>query len=109
MDGPRKRRKIDHHTSPSNATAEPPSFSRGSSSRNFAGGEEVEFKSDEIRNGISIAQLRKMVMGKLEFTKMQQQYVPRTIYHQRIWVTFFAVSRPGRYLSLDCEMVGVGI
>ena len=47
-------------------------------------------------------------MGKLEFTKMQQQYVALTVYHQRIWVTFVAVSRPGRYLSLDCEMVGVG-
>ena len=74
-DGPRKRRKIDHHTLSSNAAAEPPSFPRGSGSR------KVEFKSDEIRNGESIAQLRKMVMGKLEFTKMQQQYVALTVYH----------------------------
>ena len=66
-----------------NATAEPPSFPRGSGSR------KVEFKSDEIRNGESIPQLRKMVMGKLEFTKVQQQYVALTVYHQRIWVTFF--------------------
>ena len=78
VDGPRKRRKVDHHTSSSNATAE---FPRGSGLRNIAGGEEVEFKSDEIRNGVSIPQLRKMVMGKLEFTKMQQQYVALTVYH----------------------------
>ena len=80
-DGPRKRRKIDHHTVSNSAAAEPSSFPRGNGSRNIAEDEEVEFKSDETRNGESIAQLRKMVMGKLELTKIQQQYVALAVYH----------------------------
>ena len=88
-DGPRKRRKIDHHTASNNAAAEPPSFPRGNGSRNAAEDEGVEFKSDEIRNGESIAQLRKMVMGKLEFSKTQQQYVALAVYHQMTLISLW--------------------
>ncbi|CAL1711278.1 unnamed protein product [Somion occarium] len=44
---------------------------------------------DAIKNGESLASLRRMVVGELEYTTIQQQ--------------------PGKYLAVDCEMVGVGI
>jgi len=91
--GPRKRRKIQHHSSTSPASgvlptrAEASSFPRGTVTTDVE--TEVDFESHEMKNGESISQLRKMVFGKLEYTPVQRL--------------------PGKYLSLDCEMVGVGI
>ncbi|KAF9465192.1 ribonuclease H-like domain-containing protein [Collybia nuda] len=42
-----------------------------------------------MKNGESLSALRKMIFGQMEYTDAQQL--------------------PGKYLSLDCEMVGVGI
>jgi len=46
---------------------------------------------DEIKNGESVNKLRQMILGELD-----SHYTD----HQR---------QPGKYLALDCEMVGVGI
>ncbi|KAJ8580820.1 ribonuclease H-like protein [Rhizopogon salebrosus TDB-379] len=49
----------------------------------------VDFTTQETKNGESLATLRKMVFGRLEHTSSQ--------------------TDPGKYLAIDCEMVGVGI
>jgi len=89
--GPRKRRKIQHDISPAPsvlpAPSEPSSFPRGRGAVDFK--EVVDFDSNEMKNGESMSHLRKMVFGKLEYTPGHQL--------------------PGKYLALDCEMVGVGI
>ncbi|KAJ6493403.1 ribonuclease H-like domain-containing protein [Mycena sanguinolenta] len=41
-----------------------------------------------MKNGESVAALRRMIRGEVEFTEVQ--------------------SQPGKYLAMDCEMVGVG-
>ncbi|EGN92779.1 hypothetical protein SERLA73DRAFT_190636 [Serpula lacrymans var. lacrymans S7.3] len=91
----RKRRKLNHATSSSTLVT---SFatSVGSTSASFPRGYTVskveeelpDVETREMRNGESIANLRKMVLGQLEYTSAQQA--------------------PGKYLALDCEMVGVG-
>ncbi|KAJ7160869.1 ribonuclease H-like domain-containing protein [Mycena filopes] len=43
---------------------------------------------DEVKNGESIPALRKMIFDEVQYTEAQRQ--------------------PGKYLALDCEMVGVG-
>ncbi|OAX35721.1 ribonuclease H-like protein [Rhizopogon vinicolor AM-OR11-026] len=49
----------------------------------------VDFTTQETKNGESLATLRKMIFGRLEHTSSQ--------------------TDPGKYLAIDCEMVGVGI
>ncbi|KAG1737861.1 MipD protein [Suillus paluster] len=49
----------------------------------------VDFTTQETKNGESLATLRKMIFGRLEHTSTQVD--------------------PGKYLAVDCEMVGVGI
>ncbi|KAI0719176.1 ribonuclease H-like domain-containing protein [Cerioporus squamosus] len=89
----RKRRKLDN-TAESRAptesetprpSVEPQSFPRGTP----AGEDAVIFDGPELKNGESLAQLRRMVFGEVEHTAAQKQ--------------------PGKYLALDCEMVGVGL
>jgi RNA exonuclease 4 len=50
--------------------AEPSSFPRGTGTADVKA--EVDFDSHETKNGESLAQLRKMVFGKLEYTPAQQ-------------------------------------
>ncbi|KAF8836337.1 ribonuclease H-like protein [Paxillus ammoniavirescens] len=90
---PRKRRKIDDEAStpPSMSIA----FPRGTSSapsfqpKHNAENEQVDLDTAETKNGESIAGLRKMILGKVDYLSSQ--------------------ATPGKYLALDCEMVGVGI
>ncbi|KAH0828910.1 ribonuclease H-like domain-containing protein [Lanmaoa asiatica] len=92
---PRKRPKIDRgesSTSPSDGTS---AFPRNASSlptkrHNLdSPNEHVDLETTEVKNGESIAALRRMVLGKVEHKSSQ--------------------TAPGKYLALDCEMVGVGI
>ncbi|CDO76386.1 hypothetical protein BN946_scf184578.g3 [Trametes cinnabarina] len=99
----RKRRKLDHvSTSPAltihserSATPsslrghpEPSSFPRGQSAE--VQQTTVELNAEhEIRSGESLLQLRKMVLGDIHHSP--------------------AHSLPGKYVAMDCEMVGVGI
>ncbi|RDB20645.1 RNA exonuclease 4 [Hypsizygus marmoreus] len=84
-DGARKRRKIEHTQSPS---PEPSRFSLASR-RIPAMNPILNFGEDDIKNGESLSALRNMIFGQTEYTDHQQL--------------------PGKYLALDCEMVGVGI
>ncbi|KAJ7165761.1 ribonuclease H-like domain-containing protein [Mycena filopes] len=82
---PRKRRKIDGSRSSSPETT--PDVVPVAKTPVKA--EIVEDASGEtMKNGESIPALRKMIFGQMEYTEAQRQ--------------------PGKYLSLDCEMVGVG-
>ncbi|KAJ6581320.1 ribonuclease H-like domain-containing protein [Mycena capillaripes] len=79
---PRKRRKIDHSRSPSPRSV-PLARVKPQPS------EEREGDAGEtMKNGESLPALRRMVFGQLDYSDIQQQ--------------------PGKYLALDCEMVGVG-
>ncbi|CAK5281625.1 unnamed protein product, partial [Mycena citricolor] len=80
-DLPRKRRKIEQEELPSHSTLK---TAKTSATRNQDNHGELE----EMRNGESVTTLRKMVAGNVEYTEAQTQ--------------------PGKYLALDCEMVGVG-
>ncbi|CAK5265694.1 unnamed protein product [Mycena citricolor] len=80
-DLPRKRRKIEQEELPSHSTLK---TTKTSATRNQDNHGELE----EMRNGESLTTLRKMVAGNVEYTEAQTQ--------------------PGKYLALDCEMVGVG-
>ncbi|KAJ7065247.1 ribonuclease H-like domain-containing protein [Mycena amicta] len=87
---PRKRRKIEHSNSSSSLR---PSTQRRTSVAKSAATEDSEEDapetgSQEVRNGESISVLQKMIFGHLEYTEAQRQ--------------------PGKYLAIDCEMVGVG-
>ncbi|KAI9456484.1 ribonuclease H-like domain-containing protein [Boletus coccyginus] len=89
---PRKRRKIDRAESSTSlanktsaSTSPPPPKQHGPDGRN----EQIDLETTEVKNGESIAALRRMVLGKVEYN------TPQTV--------------PGKYLALDCEMVGVGI
>ncbi|KIJ63507.1 hypothetical protein HYDPIDRAFT_92003 [Hydnomerulius pinastri MD-312] len=91
---PRKRRKLNHDDEPTTITTPPPeptAFPRASSFRaqNHNAYEEVDLDTTEVKNRESIAALRKMVLGKVEYRPEQ--------------------TTPGKYLALDCEMVGVGL
>ncbi|KAJ7201088.1 hypothetical protein GGX14DRAFT_659041 [Mycena pura] len=79
QDFPRKRRKIDHSPSPS---------ARPTSAIMQASDTAEEATTEARKNGESLPALRKMIFGNVEYPDAQQQ--------------------PGKYLALDCEMVGVG-
>ncbi|KAJ7201086.1 ribonuclease H-like domain-containing protein [Mycena pura] len=79
QDFPRKRRKIDHSPSPS---------ARATSAIMQASDTAEEATTEARKNGESLPALRKMIFGNVEYVDAQQQ--------------------PGKYLALDCEMVGVG-
>ncbi|KAI0787413.1 ribonuclease H-like domain-containing protein [Fomes fomentarius] len=93
----RKRRKLEHASeqvltstdlsATSSVPAESHAFPRGAPQR-----EETmpsTFVEGGMKNGESMAQLQKMAFGEVEHTVSQKQ--------------------PGKYLALDCEMVGVGL
>ncbi|KAJ7626895.1 MipD protein [Roridomyces roridus] len=82
-DVPRKRRKIERDESVLRPPPPPPS----AAPMNRDNGR-VDLGSDEVKNGESLAALRRMILGEIEYTEAQQL--------------------PGKYLALDCEMVGVG-
>ncbi|KAI0090870.1 ribonuclease H-like domain-containing protein [Irpex rosettiformis] len=86
---PRKRRKIDreHAFSDDGVTAESSvsAFPRGS----IPSAPPIAALTDKIKNGEPLAELRKMIVGDIEYTDSQKQ--------------------PGKYLAVDCEMVGVGL
>ncbi|KAG2347371.1 ribonuclease H-like protein [Suillus weaverae] len=95
---PHKRRKLDRSqlSSGSPGLTLVPSqdtstsaFPRGHSTAVIDPELAVDFTTQETKNGESLATLRKMVFGRLEHTSTQ--------------------TDPGKYLAIDCEMVGVGI
>ncbi|PBK87205.1 hypothetical protein ARMGADRAFT_939084 [Armillaria gallica] len=79
---PRKRRKTEHSRSPS-----------VNSFASLAIPEEVPEppppSTSDLKNGESLSALRRMVEGEVSYTDAQKM--------------------PGKYLSIDCEMVGIGI
>ncbi|KAJ7263611.1 ribonuclease H-like domain-containing protein [Mycena haematopus] len=83
QDFPRKRRKIERSPSPSRRQTQDPAKSNVVDPKSLGDAEDAEMK-----NGESVAALRRMIFGQVEFTDAQ--------------------SQPGKYLALDCEMVGVG-
>ncbi|KZP28369.1 ribonuclease H-like protein [Athelia psychrophila] len=96
---PRKKRKIqdNHEPTPSTSSTklvpEPADFPRHTAGAlhhpvNDDGQVEIDLDTPEKKNGESVAHLRKMVLGKMEYTSTQEI--------------------PGKFLALDCEMVGVG-
>ncbi|KAF7984817.1 hypothetical protein HWV62_11840 [Athelia sp. TMB] len=92
---PHKKRKIQQEagpiasTSAIKLTAEPADFPRHSTSNRASDApNEIDFDTSEKKNGESLSYLRKMVFGKVEYTPAQEI--------------------PGKFLALDCEMVGVG-
>ncbi|KAF8058643.1 ribonuclease H-like domain-containing protein [Lyophyllum atratum] len=84
-DGSRKRRKVDHTSVSPEPTTQTPSASRSIPSPKAA----PDAANGDIKNGESLSALQRMISGKMEYTENQQL--------------------PGKYLALDCEMVGVGI
>ncbi|KAF9218707.1 ribonuclease H-like protein [Gyrodon lividus] len=93
---PRKRRKIDGEASTAPTSSSMfTTFPRGASSapsirsKHNTNNEELDLDTTETKNGESIAELRKMILGKVEYRSSQVV--------------------PGKYLAIDCEMVGVGI
>ncbi|KAF7317863.1 Exonuclease domain-containing protein [Mycena kentingensis (nom. inval.)] len=96
-DRPQKRRKIEHSQSSTSLRAGPSSIQRrrtpsltssSSDDEAIARATSVPEGGDELKNGESLAALRKMIFGQLDYSEAQKQ--------------------PGKYLALDCEMVGVG-
>lgn len=79
---PRKRRKTEHPRSPS-----------VNSFASLALPEDVPEpplpSTSDLKNGGFLSDLRRMVAGEVSYTDVQKM--------------------PGRYLSIDCEMVGIGI
>lgn len=63
---------------------------------------------DALVNGESLSSLRKMVYGELEYSPYQEQYVGMHFSPSRS-SDIRTCNRPGKYLAIDCEMVGVGI
>ncbi|KAG2104010.1 ribonuclease H-like domain-containing protein [Suillus discolor] len=95
---PNKRRKLDRSQlssgSPgvalvSSQDTSTSAFPRGNSTTVIDPELAVDFTTSETKNGESLATLRKMIFGRLEYTSAQKD--------------------PGKYLAIDCEMVGVGI
>ncbi|KAJ3770885.1 ribonuclease H-like domain-containing protein [Lentinula raphanica] len=79
-DSNRKRRKISYSAQES--------VSAASSSTIMPPSFEVDI-ADNTKNGESLHSLKRMVSGKMEYSSEQKQ--------------------PGKYIAIDCEMVGVGI
>ncbi|KAK7472103.1 3'-5' exonuclease [Stygiomarasmius scandens] len=98
-EGPaRKKRKITPvSTTGSLSFSEDQDFIRGSRSSNAVAGPSTQTSSNapqsdkgkDWKNGESLSALRDMIAGKMQYTDAQKL--------------------PGKYLALDCEMVGVGI
>ncbi|KAI0688976.1 ribonuclease H-like domain-containing protein [Cytidiella melzeri] len=88
---PRIKRKIDHDEAASDVGVvgdpSPDAFPRGFMSSVPA--PSTSTLPDELKNRESVALLRKMISGNMQYTDAQKL--------------------PGKYLALDCEMVGVGI
>lgn len=85
---PRKRRKVEHtNVSPAESTVVGQTFVETSFIREQQSKGAAPL-ADEVRNGESLSALRSMISGELNYSPHQQQ--------------------PGKYLALDCEMVGVG-
>ncbi|KAI0665683.1 ribonuclease H-like domain-containing protein [Trametes maxima] len=93
----RKRRKLDH---PSESLAEATTLSASASASSSAhtnafprgtasDTQELDGIPDQVKNGESVHHLRKMVLGLIDHSPAHHQ--------------------PGKYLALDCEMVGVGL
>ncbi|KAJ7026742.1 ribonuclease H-like domain-containing protein [Mycena alexandri] len=80
---PRKRRKVAH-SDPGSASVDVVPVKLQARPTSDAVVEEKE----TMKNGESLPALRKMIFGAVEYTEAQRQ--------------------PGKYLALDCEMVGVG-
>ncbi|KAJ7877768.1 ribonuclease H-like domain-containing protein [Mycena leptocephala] len=84
---PRKRRKADHSRSPS-----PHSFRKAMlkplTDHGIADQEGSSMGIGETKNGESLSALRRMIFEQVECSDLQRQ--------------------PGKYIALDCEMVGVG-
>ncbi|KAG6918261.1 hypothetical protein DXG01_015635 [Tephrocybe rancida] len=81
----RKRRKLELEPSPS-----PEPVKKSYASHSISKPKETPAADQQdMRNGESLSALRRMISGQATFTD-----------HQKL---------PGKYLSLDCEMVGVGI
>ncbi|GLB37965.1 putative EXOIII [Lyophyllum shimeji] len=83
--GPRKRRKLEHSASLSPEPTRTPRASQLIPTPRAA----PITNEEDVRNGESLSALRRMIFGQIEYTANQQL--------------------PGKYLALDCEMVGVGI
>ncbi|KAG2135529.1 MipD protein [Suillus cothurnatus] len=95
---PHKRRKLDRPQLSSGSPALTFVRSQDTSTSAFPRGNlttvidpelAVDFTTQATKNGESLATLRKMIFGRLEHTSTQ--------------------TDPGKYLAIDCEMVGVGI
>ncbi|KAI0079317.1 ribonuclease H-like protein [Panus rudis PR-1116 ss-1] len=95
----RKKRKTEHNRTSSDVSitehsvAAETSFVRGKQANTSTTAASVATvavtSNDDVKNGESLLALRKLINGELKYTPHQQQ--------------------PGKYLALDCEMVGVGI
>ncbi|KAG8220563.1 ribonuclease H-like domain-containing protein [Butyriboletus roseoflavus] len=92
---PRKWRKIDGGESSASLSSRTSAFPRNASSpppkRHGPDNpnEHIDLETTEVKNGESLAALRRMVLGKAKYKASE--------------------TAPGKYLALDCEMVGVGI
>ncbi|KAL1658725.1 ribonuclease H-like domain-containing protein [Schizophyllum commune] len=81
---PRKRRKLSHDSEELMFSRAPRTEAQDAST---SAGPSTSAAND-IKNGESLAALRQMVLGKTVLTEAHKQ--------------------PGKYLAMDCEMVGVG-
>ena len=66
----------------------------------------MDLDTPEVKNGESIADLRKMVLGMASYRPSDIVYVNLRRLHYVLTLRFFS---PGKYVALDCEMVGVGL
>ncbi|KAK0462857.1 ribonuclease H-like domain-containing protein [Desarmillaria tabescens] len=81
---PRKRRKTAHSRSPSVN-----SFASLAIPEEMPEHPPPSTSTSDLKNGESLSALRRMVAGEVTYTDAQKM--------------------PGKYLSIDCEMVGIGI
>ncbi|EPQ55245.1 hypothetical protein GLOTRDRAFT_138856 [Gloeophyllum trabeum ATCC 11539] len=89
-DRPRKRQRSERQTSVATVSSvDSAEFKHASSSKASAFVSPSAADLPASKNGESLPWLRQMILGELEYTTAQQA--------------------PGKYLALDCEMVGVGI
>ncbi|KAF7326910.1 RNA exonuclease 4 [Mycena venus] len=84
-ESPRKRRKVEHSRSPSPRSG-PDAVTVSPAPKSTR--DVVDTGADTMKNGESLSALRRMIFGQVEYSDAQRQ--------------------PGKYLALDCEMVGVG-
>ncbi|KAF8550369.1 ribonuclease H-like protein [Imleria badia] len=86
---PRKRKRGESSATLSDTTSAFPRTTSSLPPKPESHNEHIDLETTEVKNGESIAALRRMVLGKTEYKTSQ--------------------SAPGKYVALDCEMVGVGI